>query len=131
MELNVFSELQSNLIKIIKEFKNKSVLHAEFDNQAKENGINSLKLPGKTRWGSIYTSLYSIYSSADILKRMAINNSLSISADVTRIILDLEYFWPKVELFIGILKPIYEALILMQSNNNIISNVVEHFYITS
>lgn len=106
---------------IIKTIKNSHLLHALFIKIGKEKKVNiSLKLAGKTRWGSHLHSLQSIYTNKVVLQTLAVSDETSISSQLKNRLLDDSIFWLRVEKMTLILKPIVDLITKLESNEPLI-----------
>ena len=101
LKLNTFKLVTNNSIGIVKEISSSHALRATFleiqDNIVKENKTAmtkkvSLKLPGKTRWGSVIFCAESRLYNKAALKRLAITDKVILKSDVQANILD-DSFW--------------------------------------
>lgn len=82
----------------------------------KEKGSGeTLKLPGKTRWGSYCTVLKIFKKSKVALQTLAIHEDATISDEIKSNLLDLN-FWTMVENCIKLPEPITEKMFKLEGN---------------
>ncbi|XP_058805512.1 uncharacterized protein LOC131672356 [Phymastichus coffea] len=122
---------------IVKSTKHSHILGAALkDIQNSSNGeegarrvTKTLKLPGKTRWGSSLECLESVNDNCFNLKQLAISNckySDRLSREVTDLIL-YDIFWQKVTKLIALLKPIVTWLKKIEGDQSMFYEVVNVF----
>ncbi|KAJ8912360.1 hypothetical protein NQ315_014727, partial [Exocentrus adspersus] len=92
----------------------------------------SLKLPVKTRWGSILHCLESLYEAKYILQALVVteevqNNLINIDRNIKKYILDEEIFWVQVQKVKEILIPIVKHFTLLESDMPYLSLVIQAF----
>lgn len=118
--------LQS-VIDIVKKIKNSHVLKALFDEIAKEKnpkGGLSLKLPGKTRWGSHLFCLKSVQANKVVLQTLAVNEKADLEPALKRKLLDDAVFWSRVESMVALMNPIVHLITSIESNEPQVHRVV-------
>lgn len=79
----------------------------------------SLKLRGKTRWGTILYSLESIHKNKGVLQAIAIDESSNLPQAIKKLLLS-EKFWKHVEFGIQIFKPIVSDIVALQGDDALI-----------
>lgn len=110
---------------IIKKVKRSHKLGALFSKIQKEKSINiSLKLPGKTRWGSILFALKSLSANRNVLQILVVNDAVKdkFTSNMRKKILDDE-FWSKVDILINIFTPITSVNIALEGDGVLIHKV--------
>lgn len=113
-------KLVSNAMTVVKTVKMSHVLNGEFKNKQKEKGVSiSLKLAGKTRWGSILFCLESLQKNKSVLQSLAVDEHSAMPIAVKRLMLS-EAFWKNVEYSITIFKPIVSAVTSLESDESLI-----------
>lgn len=115
---NFFAEV----ITIVKTIKNSHILKALFDEISSEKRFKdqiSLKLPGKTRWGSHLFCLESLQSNKVVLQTLAVNEKAQADLDPSnkRKLLDDAVFWVRIEKMINLFKPIVDLITSLESND--------------
>ena len=106
---------------IVKTIKKSHLLQALFTRIGKEKNINiSLKLAGKTRWGSHLFSLQSLYANKVVLQTLAVSDEILVTTQLKNRLLDDAIFWVRVEKMINILKPIVDLITKLESNDPLI-----------
>lgn len=113
-------KLVSNAMIVVKTVKKSHVLNGEFKAKQKEKGVStSLKLAGKTRWGSILFCLDSLQKNKSVLQSLAVDEHSTMPNAVKRLMLS-EAFWKNLEYGITIFKPIVSAVTLLESDESLI-----------
>lgn len=118
------------VIDIVKTIKNSHILHALFDKIQSEKRSNeriSLKLPGKTRWGSSLFCLQSLLANKSVLQKLAVSEEAELTPDIKRRLLDDCVFWIQVQKITNILIPIVHMITAMESNIPQIHKVYTEF----
>lgn len=116
-------KLVSNTMTVVKAIKRSHVLNAEFKKKQAEKGItSSLKLAGKTRWGSILFCLESIMQNKGVLQSIAVDEASSMPKAIRKLLLS-EPFWKHLAYAISIFKPIVSAVVSLESDNSLIYKV--------
>lgn len=106
-------------IEIVKKIKQSHVLHALFDEISGEKKFKdrvSLKLPGKTRWGSHLYCLQSLQANKVVLQTLAVNEKAELEPSLKRRLLDDGVFWARIEKMIQLLNPIVHLITSIESN---------------
>lgn len=120
MKCKKAKKLVSNAMTVVKTVKKSHVLNGEFKQKQKEKGVAvSLKLAGKTRWGSILFCLQSLQKNKSVLQSLAVDEHSAMPNAVKRLMLS-EAFWKNVEYAITIFKPIVSAVTLLESDESLI-----------
>lgn len=116
-------KLVSNAMTVVKTVKKSHVLNGEFKKKQKEKGVSiSLKLAGKTRWGSILFCLESLQQNKSVVQSLAVDEHSAMPIAVKRLMLS-EAFWKNVEYAITIFKPIVSAVTSLESDESLIHKV--------
>jgi len=117
-----------NVIDVVKTIKQSHLLQALFDRIGKERNVSvSLKLPGKTRWGSHLFCFQSLLTNKVVLQTLAVSVEAVLSSELKKRLLDDCVFWVRVEKMVAILKPIVDLITLFESNEPQIHKVVSKF----
>lgn len=115
---------------IIKKVKRSHMIGALLSKIQNENNIkSSLKLPGKTRFGSNCISLQSLSKNRNALQILAVNDTIKDkipSRMRSRILSDT--FWNNIEVLIKILEPILKANIELEGDGILIHKVYSTFH---
>lgn len=112
---------------IVKTIKHSHILQAIFDEIASEKRFKdriSLKLPGKTRWGSHLFCLQSLQSNKVVLQTLAVSEKAELEPSMKRRLLDDGVFWTRIEKLINLLEPIVHLITAIESNEPQIHKVV-------
>ncbi|XP_022817532.1 zinc finger BED domain-containing protein RICESLEEPER 2-like [Spodoptera litura] len=118
--INAFISIATDTIKAIK----KNTLLAQIVKE--KNSDETLKLPGKTRWGSYCTALKSLKKSKVALQTLAVHEGATVSDELKSNLLDL-HFWTMVENCINLLEPITEKIFKLEGNGILINEVYMAF----
>lgn len=125
------SDLEKKCTHIVKEVNNSHFLRARFNAIQKEKNskAKALKMPVKTRWGSMLTCIKSLQETKYALKSLAVNEEASniLSKRSKSCILDDDVFWERVTKVQDLLIPIVKWITILESNKLRISMVVEAF----
>ncbi|XP_052752387.1 uncharacterized protein LOC128201000 [Galleria mellonella] len=122
--INAFISIATDTIKAIKRNQSMSALLAQI---VKEKGSGeTLKLPGKTRWGSYCTALKSLKKSKVALQTLAVHEDATILDEIKSNLLDLN-FWTMVENCIKLLEPITDKIFKLEGNEILINEVYMAF----
>ena len=98
--------------------------------QQLENVNTTLKLPVKTRRGSVVTCLESAQLNKVVLRKLAVSEITernNMSADVKKTILD-DDFWKLNEAIVEFLKPLLSAIVQLEAD---VPNLAEVFQLYS
>lgn len=120
----------AKVISIIKTVKNSRILQALFDKIQSEKKFKdrvSLKLPGKTRWGSNLFCLQSMLSNKSVLQKLAVSEETELSSDMKRKLLDDCGFWVRIQKITNILNPIVNMITVIESNTPQIHKIYSKF----
>lgn len=110
----------SNAMTVANTVKRSHVLNAEFKKKQKEKGVTiSLKVTGKTRWGTILFCLDSVQKNKSVLQAIAVDESTSMPPAVKRLMLS-EVFWKHLDYAITIYKPIVAVIVALESDDSLI-----------
>lgn len=118
---------------IIKEIKRSHILSAilveiqKSTPKDEEQVLTTLKLSGKTRWGSNLISLKSMYVNRFNLKKLTISRKTAGMDESHKTLICDNEFWVKISKSILLLEPIVTALFVLKSDNPFISEVPEVF----
>lgn len=130
-KMKTLSLIEADCKAIVKEINNSHVLLATFVAIQKEKKGNSisLKLPVKTRWGSLQFCLKSLLDTKYALKTLAVKEEVEdiLSNRVKSMILDDAVFWLRVLKFHDLITPIVKWITLLESDTSRLSLVVESF----
>lgn len=114
---------------IIKKVKKSHKLSALLVTIQKEKNIKvSLKLPGKTRFGSICISLESLSKNRNALQILAVNDTIKdkIPSRMRNRILS-DTFWKNIDTLINILRPVLKANTELEGDGILINKVHSSF----
>lgn len=92
-----------------------------------EKITTTLKLPGKTRWGSNLISLKSLYVNRFNLKKLSISRKAEKMDKINKNLICDDEFWIKIAKVISLLEPIVIQLFKMEGDYPLISQVPETF----
>ena len=96
MKLETLKKVKHQAKQIVKEFKSKHMLVDLLKSKQKvEKVIVTLKLPVKTKWGSVVTCLESVQKNKIVLRKLAVSEipeKSSLAKEVKKAILD-DDFW--------------------------------------
>lgn len=116
-------KLIRNAATTVNTIKRSHVLNAEFKNKQKEKGVTtSLKVTGKTRWGTILFVLESLQKNKGVLQSLAVDEASAMPQSVRKLMLS-EAFWNQLQYAITIFKPIVSAVVLLEGDQPMIHKV--------
>ncbi len=128
-KLNSINKVLNRSKEIVKEVKYSHKKSAKFREYS--NYKFMLKMPAKTRWYSVINMLQSLQKGRNILIRMVcedtavkIENEENIAAITER----NEKFWEKVDITINLLKPITDAIAVLEADKSSIAEVPEIWF---
>ena len=122
--VKAFISIAIDTIKAIKRSQTMSALLTQI---IKDKGSGeTLKLPGKTRWGSYCTALKSLKNSKVSLQTLAVHEDATISYEIKTNLLD-ENFWTMTENCIKLLQPISDKIFKLEGNGILINEVYMAF----
>lgn len=129
MNLNSLKSIESSCKEIVKEVTSSHVTLAQFNKIQIQNTSTSisLKLPVKTRWGSVLHCIQSLVACKNALQMLVVSENINISKNVKRNCLDDEVLWVKLQKIICILTPIVKWIGLLEGDTFRISQVVVAF----
>lgn len=133
MKLKSFKNIEISCKEIVKEITSSHITLATFNKiqMEKSGGQIALKLPVKTRWGSILKTISSLLQTKYALQLLIIMNdnekSLKISSKVGELCKDNNIFWPALENMKKMLEPIVKWLTILEGDGQTLSLVVEAF----
>ncbi|XP_076044853.1 uncharacterized protein LOC143027452 [Oratosquilla oratoria] len=122
--------IQSDCIKVCKAVKQSQKLTTllKHQQQSPQGQQQTLKLPVKTRWGSIIQCLKSICLNKHALQAFAINDDAKPSLNLSiRKLLLLEVFWDQTEGILKLLKLVADAITAIEGDNKNFSLVLKVF----
>ena len=128
MKLTSLQNVESHCKGIIKDITGSHKNLATFNKIQKEKygAIRSLKLPIKTRWGSILKCIESLINCKEALQILIISQGsegLKFSKSTKDHILDNDIFWIKLEKIRNILQPIVKWITILEGDQQIFSHV--------
>lgn len=128
MKCESAKKIQADVNRVIKKIKKSHLLNATFTAIQKDKQIQTaLKLPGKTRWGSILASFESLTENRNVLEIMVVTDSIKDKLEpAMRAKILNEIFWVKVENIMNILRPVVAANIELEGDGVLIHKVHEH-----
>ena len=112
MKLETLKKVKNQAKQIVKEFKSKHMLVDLLKSMQKvEKGNVTLKLPVKTRWGSVVTCLESVQKTKVVLRKLAVSeiSEKNTLKKVKNTLLD-DDFWNVNEAVVNLLKPFFSAI---------------------
>lgn len=128
-KIKTMASIEGDTKAIIKEINNSHVLSATFRKiQVEKKGKSiSLKLPCKTRWGSIIHSLKSLLDTKYALKSLAVCEDTEdiLNKRVSNLILDETVFWVRISKLYELINPVVEYITKLESDKPTLSEVVE------
>ncbi|KAF2882968.1 hypothetical protein ILUMI_23196 [Ignelater luminosus] len=133
-KMKTMSSIEGDAKAIVKEINKSHILSATFKKiQVKKNETKisiSLKLPVKTRWGSIIHGLKSLLDTKYALKALAVCESVEdiLSKSISKLILDEEVFWVTVSKLYYLVNPTVEYITKLESDKPVLSQVPQCFY---
>ncbi|XP_066979617.1 zinc finger BED domain-containing protein 4-like isoform X2 [Macrobrachium rosenbergii] len=118
----------TNLVKHIKSSQKLLAIFRKLQSEGNE-AKTSLKLPVKTRWGSIIHCMQSIQENKHTLQKLAIDEEakkgLEKSAKGTLL---SEVFWDKIAGYLQLLKPVATAITMTEGDDQYLSIVMKVFH---
>lgn len=122
----------ANVIEVVKTIKHSHILKALFDEISAEKKFKdriSLKMPGKTRWGSHLFCLESLQSNKAVLQTLVVNEKaqLQLKPEIKKRILDDDVFWVRTDKMIELMNPIVHLITAFESNEPQIHKIVTKF----
>lgn len=129
LKLNSFRNVESSCKEIIKEINGSHKNLACFNKIQldKYQKVRSLKLPVKTRWGSILYCVDSLIITKEALQILIVsqgNEGVKFSKNIRDHILDNDIFWVRLKKLQGILKPIVKWITILKGDAARISQVL-------
>lgn len=127
MKINSLKNVESSCKEIIKEVTSSHIALATFNKiqLQKNNAALALKLPVKTRWGSILSCIESLVACKSSLQVLMVTEEMNFSRNVKKNILDDDIFWTRLQKVILILKPIVKWITLLEGDTTFnISQVI-------
>ena len=128
MKLETLSQVVFNAKSILKEFKSKHMLVDLLSNMQKQEKVHiALKLPVKTRWGSISMWLESVQKNKLVLRKVVvseISETTNLSKDIKKIILD-DAFWESNAAMAHALSPLFVAITNLEADEPNLADVYE------
>lgn len=132
LKVNSISLVKTEANNIVKQIIRSHYVLAKFTKLQKQKSITniSLKLPRKTRWGSILYCIRSLMANKFTLKVLAVTEGIEnyLTPSVLESILNEDSFWLKIGSLISILEVIVKWITLLEGDESKISLVVEAFY---
>ncbi|CAH1982780.1 unnamed protein product [Acanthoscelides obtectus] len=126
MKENLFEKISKESKKICKCFKQHHILYAVFKEAQAEkypkSKVISLKLPAKTRWGSLFITLDSLLRNKEALQCTVLVKNLNVKQNIKKVVLD-DAFWQNLQYTKQILYPISKSVNLEESDRSILSEV--------
>lgn len=120
----------ANVVEVVKTIKNSHVLLALFSEIAAEKKAFkdrvSLKLPGKTRWGSHLYCLESLQSNKAVLQTLVVNEKAqaNLKPEIKKRVLDDDVFWVRTEKVTQLMSPIVHLITAFESNEPQVHRIV-------
>lgn len=131
MKIKAFTKTTRHSKNICKYIKKHHVIYAAFSNVQAEkyarNKIITLKVPGKTRWGSMVLTLDSLLKNKEALQHTVLMEELKIDIKIKKNVLD-DDFWAKIETILDVLTPVATAIKIIESDRALLSEVPELFH---
>ena len=119
MKLETLKKVKHQAKQIAKEFKSEHMLVDLLKSMQKVERVNvTLKLPVKTRWGSVVTCLESVQKNKVVLRKLAvseISEKSTLAKEVKKTILD-DDFWNVNEAVVNLLKPLFSAITQLEAD---------------
>lgn len=126
MKENLFEKISKESKKICKYFKQHHILYAAFKEAQAEkypkNKVISLKLPAKTRWGSLFMTVDSLLRNKEALQCTVLVENLNVKQNIKKVVLD-DAFWQNLQYTKQILHPVSKSINLVESDRSILSEV--------
>ena len=131
-----FSVLYTNSLEVVKLFNKNHRLNYQTKEEQKKKQLNTLKLPGQTRWGSIYKCFTSLIELDDILLNIVSRREFEqVSSRKERIrrnnikeFITSNNFSKELRKGIDLLEPLQKAITYFQSDSVSVSDVY-HFFL--
>ncbi|XP_031330393.1 uncharacterized protein LOC116161248 [Photinus pyralis] len=128
MKLQSLKNVESSCRALINEIRGSHINQATFNKiQIEKYGkVTSLKLPVKTRWGSILYCLNSLLITKQALQLLVISQDgegIKLSKTTRHHILDNDVFWIRLEKIKSILEPIVKWITLLEGDSAKMSQV--------
>lgn len=131
MKIESLKNLEVVCKQIVKEVTSSHINLATFNKiQVQKTGTSlTLKLPVKTRWGSILGCLESLIKTKRSLQMLMVMEDVTFTRNVKQHCLDNDVFWVRLEKTLVVLKPLVKWIILLEGDSNKckLSQVVEAF----
>lgn len=127
-KLKNVSALEEMAKKIVKTVNNIHILKSTFVliQKSKKEVFTTLKMPVKTRWGSVVHCLESILQNKGVLQQLAwsddVNVTKKLGDEIQMHILEFS-FWYKIDKIVDLMKPITECIKNLESDNPYVSDV--------
>lgn len=129
-DLNTLKSFLAKVVSAIKSIKRSHKLTEIFKEKQVQDNPMSLKLPVKTRWGSIVHCLDSFYQNKQAIKLLVVDEETNLILKkhpiLKQVALD-ESFWDTAKGFLELLKPIAIAITSIESDKPQISQVIGIF----
>lgn len=135
MKIDSLKNVEASCKQIIKEINGSHVNLATFNkiqlqNKNSNSDVISLKLPVKTRWGSILKCIESLVACKQTLQILMVSSeseNITFSKNVRANCLDNDIFWVRLQKLISVLNPIVKWITLLESDTCRLSQVVVAF----
>ena len=135
MKRETFKDLEISTKEIVNEINGSHVIRATFvkiqteiyKSETSKRPKVSLKLPGKTRFGSIIFCAESVLFNKKALKTLDITENVILKDNVRRNILD-ENFWCSLLSLHEIIAPVVKWITILEGDNCTLSLVSEAFF---
>lgn len=130
LSCNTMKTFIANAVEVVKTIKQSHVLSALFAEISAEKkpfkDRVSLKLPGRTRWGSHLFCLESLKSNKVILQTLVVSENARpyLKPEIKKRVLDDDVFWVRVNKVIELMNPIVHLITSFESNDPQIHRVV-------
>lgn len=133
VKLETFKDLDKSAKAIVNSINKSHCIKANFLKLQKIKSVElhaqivSLKLPGKTRWGSMVFCIESLLSNKQALKTLSITENIILKTEVKRTILADEFWCGLVSLH-RLLSPIVKWITILEGDRCVLSKVPEAFF---
>lgn len=123
----------ANAVAVVKTITHSHILKALFDEISAADKMFkdriSLKVPGKTRWGSHLFCLESLQSNKVVLQKVVVSENAQsyLKPEVKKRILDDDVFWVRIDKMIELIKPIVNMITAIESNEPQIHTISTKF----
>lgn len=123
----------ANAVQVVKTITHSHILKALFDEilaaDKKFKDRISLKVPGKTRWGSHLLCLESLQSNKVALQTLVVSEKAQsyLKPEIKKRILDDDVFWVRINKMIELIKPIVRMITTLESNEPQIHRIITKF----